>query len=148
MSLTAEALKLLGSEAAEGVAQEKKDWDAVSASANEALHGIEKKAISEVKNFPHPPEGVKDVFQAVAICLGEPAHDWKDMKKMMGDMKFLQRMKDFNPSTIDAKMLKQLKPLVESDVLNPEVMVRKSCAATGFCIWLRAVYEYGSDQAL
>ena len=75
MSLTAEALKLLGSEAAEGVAQEKKDWDAVSASANEALHGIEKKAISEVKNFPNPPEGVKDVFQAVAICLGEPAHD-------------------------------------------------------------------------
>ena len=40
MSLTAEALKQLGSEAAEGVAQEKKDWDAVSASANEALHGI------------------------------------------------------------------------------------------------------------
>ena len=61
---------------------------------------------------------------------------------------FLQRVKDFNPSAINAKMLKQLKPLVEGDVLNPEVMIRKSSAATGFCIWLRAVYEYGSDQAL
>ncbi len=60
MSLTAEALKQLGSEAAGGVAQEKKDWDAVSASAYEALGGVSKSAITEVKNFPNPPQGVKD----------------------------------------------------------------------------------------
>ena len=84
----------------------------------------------------------------MAICLGEAKCDWAACKKMMGDRAFLQRVKDFNPSTINAKMLKQLKPLVESDVLNPEVMIRKSSAATCFCVWLRAVYEYGSDQAL
>ena len=148
MSLTAEALKKLGSEAAEGAAKEAKDWETVSASAYESLDCLNKRALSEVKMLPNPPEEVKELFSGVAIVLGEAKCDWTTCKKMIGDRAFLQRVKDFNPSTINAKMLKQLKPLVESDVLNPEVMVRKSCAATGFCIWLRAVYEYGSDQAL
>ena len=148
MSLTAEALKKLGSEAAEGAAKEAKDWETVSASAYESLDCIEKRALNEVRMLLHPPQDVKELFSGVAICLGEAKCDWAACSKMMGDRAFLQRVKDFNPSTINAKMLKQLKPLVESDVLNPEVIQRKSCAAGGFCIWLRAVYEYGSDQAL
>ena len=148
MSLTAEALKKLGSEAAEGAAKEAKDWETVSASAYESLDCIEKRALNEVRMLLHPPQDVKELFSGVAICLGEAKCDWATCKKMIGDRAFLQRVKDFNPSTINAKMLKQLKPLVESDVLNPEVMIKKSSAATGFCIWLRAVYEYGSDQAL
>ena len=49
MSLTAEALKKLGSEAAEGAAKEAKDWETVSASAYESLDCLDKRALSEVK---------------------------------------------------------------------------------------------------
>ena len=149
MSLTTEALKELGSEAAEGAAKEAKDWDAVSASAYESLDCIEKRALSEVKMLPNPPEEVKQLFSAVAICLGEPKCDWLSCKKMMGDRAFLQRVKGFDPSTINAKVLKHLKPLVESNtVLNENYMKNKSGAAAGFSLWLRAVYDYGTDQAL
>ena len=52
MSLTAEALKKLGSEAAEGAAKEAKDWETVSASAYESLDCVDKRALSEVKMLP------------------------------------------------------------------------------------------------
>lgn len=149
MSLTAEALKKLGSEAAEGAVKEAKGWDAVSSSAYEALGSVNKKDVSELKNFKHPPVAIIELSKAVAICLGEPARDWKEGKKIIGDMKFLQRVKDFDPSTINAKMLKELKPLVgQTDIFNVENMGKTCGAAKCFCMWVLAVYEYGSDQAL
>ena len=148
MSLTAEALKKLGSEAAEGAAKEAKDWETVSASAYESLDCVDKRALSEVKMLPNPPAEVKELFSAVAICLGEAKCDWATCKKMIGDRAFLQRVKDFNPSTINAKMLKQLKPLVSKTDFTHEIILKKSKAAASCLMWVLAVYEYGSDQAL
>ena len=65
MSLTAEALKKLGSEAAEGAAKEAKDWETVSASAYESLDCVDKRALSEVKMLPNPPAEVKELFSGV-----------------------------------------------------------------------------------
>ena len=87
---------------------------------------------------------MEDVFIAVGICLGENPSSWTEAQKMCrSSSNLLKRIKSFDPATIDARMLKRLKPLVEKEHFDPAVMKTKSCAAESSCRWVLAVYDYG-----
>ena len=126
-----------------------KDWDAVSSSAYKSLNSVTKDLIDELAALPRAPALTQAVFQAVMICLGEKDdHEWGHAVKMMSDPKFLQRLREFDPSTINASMLKKLKPLVEGADFTVENIEKKSSCAAYITPWVLAVYKYGSDQAL
>ena len=128
--------------------KEAKDWDAVSSSAYESLNSVTEYLLFELSALPRAPALVNEVLQAVMICLGEKDdYEWGHAVKMMRDPKFLQRLREFDPSTINASMLKKLKPLVEGADFTVEKISTKSSCAAYMIPWVLAVYKYGSDQA-
>ena len=119
-----------------------KDWDAVSSSACKSLNSVTKDLIDELVAMNHPPALVKVVFQAVMICLGEKDdHEWDAVKMMLRDPKFLQRLREFDPSTINASMLKKLKPLVEEADFTVDNIAKVSAAAELCAPWVLAVHQ-------
>ena len=75
------------------------------------------------------------------------------MKKSLLGPAFLLQFKEFDPSTINAAMVKKLKPYVENEELTPDKIAPilsalnvKSKACVLWDAWVRAVYEYGSQK--
>mmetsp|Transcript_997 Transcript_997/g.2571 ORF Transcript_997/g.2571 Transcript_997/m.2571 type:complete len:155 (+) Transcript_997:33-497(+) len=152
-ALTEDALKSLAVEACEATikAAEGKDWDTMSAASYELLAQVQKRDLVEVKSFANPPVGVQMVAEGAMIALGiasttGPQNSWTEFKKLLASQPlFLKAFKDFQPSTINAAMLRKLKPLVESPELQPESARKISAASAGIAVWIQALYAYGSQ---
>jgi len=150
-ALTEDSLKALAIEAGDAVIEvaEGKDWDTMSAASYELLAQVKKGDLIEAKSYAAPPVGVKIAAEAAMIALGTASvkDSWADFRKLLSSQpKFLQAFKDFDPSTINAAMLRKLKPLVESPELQPENARKISRAGAGIAVWVQAVYAYGSSQ--
>ena len=152
VALTADALEAFGSEVADAIDQ--LDWETASSTAYEALGKLRKSDIVEVKSFLAPPRGIDYVMMAVAVCLGEKVGDWGQAKKLLADKRLLQRLLEFDPQAIDARMLKKLDALFgKTDEAGQAIMTiegirNKSIAAAGLCAWVLAVHEFGSAQVV
>jgi len=94
-----------------------------------------------VKGFKKPPELVVTVLEAVCILLGEKT-DWNSAKKVMGDMKFIDRLKGFDKDSIDPKIIKKLGKYIKMDKFMPSEVKSVSLAATSLCMWVRAIFKY------
>ena len=76
------------------------------AKAVKALKALSKGDIVEVKSMKKPPGGVKLTMEAVCILLGvKPG--WDESKKLLGDMKFLERLKNYDKDNIKKKIIKK-----------------------------------------
>ena len=60
-----------------------------------ALDTLDKKDIGEIRGYTTPPPVVAKVCGAVMILLQEK-EAWAEVKKVMGDIDFLNRLKNFN----------------------------------------------------
>merc|ERR1712127_582696 len=69
---------------------------------------------------------------------------WTPAKKeLLGDMKFLQRLKDYDKDNIPKKTIKILrKNYVNNPEFEPERIKRASVAAYGLCKWINAMESY------
>ena len=69
---------------------------------------------------------------------------WAPAKKeLLGDMKFLQRLKDYDKDNIPKKTIKILrKSYVNNPEFEPERIKRASVAAFGLCKWINAMEAY------
>ena len=126
-------------------------------SALAALDTLKPADIGEVKAMKSPPGGVKLVMETVCILKGvspEKIQDpdgsgkkiidyWGPAKKMLGDMKFLQSLKDYDKDNIPAKSIKQIR---DKYCTNPDFVPEKiksaSTAAEGLCKWVLAMESY------
>jgi len=125
-------------------------------SALKALDTLKPSDIGEVKAMKSPPGGVKLVMETVCILKGvkpEKIQDpngngkindyWVPAKKMLGDMKFLQSLKDYDKDNIPVKSVKEIrdKYLTNPDFV-PEKIRTASLAAEGLCKWVLAMESY------
>ena len=152
-TLTEESLKAMAQEAGEIAFDEAKNWETMSASSYEAIGGVTRGALTEVKSFAAPPVGVKKTLEAALIALG---HDlaalertqrgaWGQAQKILSSPSaFVNTFGGFDPSTITPQMLHELKPYVESEELQPERARKISKACAGIAEWVLCVYEYGT----
>ena len=146
MTLTAEALQALGTETGASIEKELPDWETASSSAYEILNTLEKSDITELRSFAAPPQLVKNVIKATMLVLGE--RDWESYgcaKKRMGG-RFLAMFQDFDPGSIDRKMVKKLEPLVQ-DFADTSRVKAVSKAVAGMAAFAHAAYEFGRDRA-
>lgn len=70
--------------------------------AAQALNNIKKDEINEVKSYLKPHPSIIMVLEAVCILLEEKA-DWDGAKKVMNDIGFFDRLKEFNKETLGEK---------------------------------------------
>jgi len=126
-------------------------------SALKALDTLKPSDIGEVKAMKSPPDGVRLVMETVCILRGvkpEKINDpnggpkkildyWGPAKKMLGDMKFLQQLKDYDKDNIPPDRMKPIREVYCANPdFEPEKIKKASIAATGICKWVRAMEAY------
>merc|ERR1719428_1548175 len=109
--------------------------------ALKSLDALDKKDIQEIKSFPKPPPLVMMTMEAVNILLGEKP-DWDTAKKVLGDGKFMDRLKGYDKDNIPAPALKKLEKYVQKPEFAPDVVGNQSKAAKSLCQWAHAMDTY------
>lgn len=124
--------------------------------AIEALNTLKPTDISLVKSMKNPPAAVKLVMAAVCVMkdikpdrVPDPATGrmgldyWGPSKRVLGDMNFLQLLKDFDKDHIPiATMTKIRKEYLPLKDFKPEIVAKASSAAEGLCKWIIAMDLY------
>ncbi|XP_053734095.1 dynein axonemal heavy chain 7 isoform X1 [Synchiropus splendidus] len=126
-------------------------------SALEALDTLTQNDITMVKSMKSPPNAVKMVMEAICILKGikpdripDPSKPgkkvedyWGPAKKLLGDMKFLQSLHDYDKDNIPLNLIAQIRAKYTSNQdFVPEKIRTASTAAEGLCKWVHAMDKY------
>ncbi|XP_026865841.2 dynein heavy chain 7, axonemal [Electrophorus electricus] len=126
-------------------------------SALAALDTLTPQDITVVKSMKSPPAGVKLVMEAICILKGmkpdrvpDPSGSgkkvedfWGPAKKLLGDMKFLQSLHEYNKDNIPpANMAIIRNKYITNPDFVPEKIRTASTAAEGLCKWVCAMDSY------
>ncbi|KAM4561096.1 dynein axonemal heavy chain 7 [Fundulus diaphanus] len=126
-------------------------------SALDALNTLTPQDITLVKSMKNPPPAVKLVMEAICILKGvkpdrvpDPSGSgkkvedyWGPAKKLLGDIKFLQSLHEYNKDNIPANLIAVIR---QKYITNPDFVPEKirtaSTAAEGMCKWVCAMDKY------
>ena len=137
-----DAASAVESDASSALAEAKPALDA----AKEAVAGLDKASLTELKNFKSPPKGIEKV---TACCLmmieGEykQQEKWDRAKRMMGDLTaFLGALQAYDARTMSEELISRLEPYVRDEGFTYENMKAKSAAAANLCSFVANIYKY------
>ncbi|XP_067372006.1 dynein axonemal heavy chain 7 isoform X2 [Channa argus] len=126
-------------------------------SALSALNTLTTQDITVVKSMKSPPTAVKLVMEAICILKGikpdripDPSGSgkkvedfWGPAKKLLGDMKFLQSLHEYDKDNIPSSVIAIIR---NKYITNPDFVPEKirtaSTAAEGMCKWVCAMEKY------
>jgi dynein heavy chain len=80
-------------------------------------------------------------MEAVCLLLGEKV-DWDTAKRVLSDVKFIEKLKTFDKDNIPPKILKGLEKYVVKPEYTPETVGKQSSAAKSLCMWTFAMDTY------
>ncbi|KAF7264125.1 hypothetical protein GWI33_000606 [Rhynchophorus ferrugineus] len=121
-----------------------------------ALNTLKPSDITLVKSMKNPPDAIKLVMASVCVIkdvkpdripdpsTGRKTLDyWGPSKRILGDMNFLQTLKDFDKDHIKPEiMVKIRKEYLPHKDFKPHVVAKASSAAEGLCKWIIAMDMY------
>lgn len=121
-----------------------------------ALNTLKPTDITLVKAMKNPPDTIKLVMAAVCVMLGVPPDRsidpvtgkkltdyWGPSKRILGDMNFLQNLKDYDKDNIAPTVMQVIKKTYMTDSsFTPYIVAKASSAAEGLCKWVRAMVSY------
>ncbi len=126
--------------------------------AIKALNTLKSSDITEVKAMKTPPGGVVMTMHAICVMMKVKPDKIKDpeggnkkvddfwgpsKKHLLGDSKFLQKLKDYDKDHISAKIMKVIrKKFIKNPAFEPAKIKTASVAAHGLCLWVRAMEAY------
>ncbi|CAH2306581.1 dynein heavy chain 7, axonemal [Pelobates cultripes] len=126
-------------------------------SALAALDTLTAQDITVVKAMKSPPAGVKLVMEAICILKGvkpdkmpDPSGSgrkiedfWGPSKRVLGDMKFLQSLHEYDKDNIPAAYMSIIrKNYITNAEFVPDKIRNASTAAEGLCKWVIAMDSY------
>lgn len=124
-------------------------------SAIHALNTLKPSDITLLKSMMNPPLVVKLVMEAVCVMLsikperkpdgsGKMVDDyWIPSQKLLGDLRFLERLKTYNKDNIPATIMSKIrKTYIPNPDFDPNVVKQASTACEGLCRWIRAMDQY------
>ncbi|EZA46954.1 Dynein heavy chain 3, axonemal [Ooceraea biroi] len=121
-----------------------------------ALDTLKPADITIVKAMKAPPAGVRLVMETICVLkgvkpdrvqdptTGQMADDyWPASIKLLGDMKFLENLKNFDKDNIPPAYMKRIREKFMYDrSFQPEAIKKVSTACEGLCKWVRAMEVY------
>ncbi|XP_038073730.1 dynein heavy chain 3, axonemal-like isoform X4 [Patiria miniata] len=123
--------------------------------AIKALDTLKQPDITIIKTMQNPPQGIKLVMEAICIMKNvkpeKKTNDqgktyeeyWPAAKKMIGDMKFLESLKDYDKDNIPAPLMKKIRDnYIPNPDFDPATIRKVSSACEGLCSWVRAIEVY------
>ncbi|XP_031627371.1 dynein heavy chain 12, axonemal [Contarinia nasturtii] len=126
--------------------------------ALQALNTLKPADITLVKSMKNPPSAVKLVMAAVCVMKGvapDRINDaasgkkivdyWGPSKRILGDMGFLQSLKDYDKDDISPDIMKKIrKDFIPHKDFQPHIVAKASSAAEGLCKWIKAIENFES----
>ncbi|XP_073998898.1 dynein heavy chain at 62B isoform X2 [Rhodnius prolixus] len=122
-----------------------------------ALNTLKPNDITLVKSMKNPPAAIKLVMAAICVMKdikpdripdprnpGRRINDyWGPSKRMLGDMAFLQSLKDYDKDNIPPFIMDTIRRfyLPHKD-FHPKIVAKASSAAEGLCKWVIAMDKY------
>jgi len=124
--------------------------------ALQALNTLTKGDVTEVKAMKSPPAGVKLVMEAVCVMknikpkkIQDPAGGlkkvddyWGPAQSLLAEANFLESLQTFDKENIPEAIIQKIRPYVNNEGFEPEVIKKASKAAYGLCCWVRAMEAY------
>lgn len=124
--------------------------------AIQSLNTLKPTDITLVKTMKNPPAVIKLVMAAVCVMksippdrvndptTGKKVNDyWGPSKRILGDMGFLQSLKDFDKDNINPEVMKKIrKDFIPHKDFQPKIVAKASSAAEGLCKWIIAMNSY------
>ncbi|XP_064624417.1 dynein axonemal heavy chain 3-like [Lineus longissimus] len=122
-----------------------------------ALNTLKPSDITLVKSMKNPPALVKLVMESVCIMLsikaerkpdpggsGKMIEDyWGSSQKLLGDLKFLDRLKGYDKDNIPPAIMKKIRQTyIPNADFNPNIIKNASTACEGLCKWVCALDVY------
>ncbi|KAJ9581294.1 hypothetical protein L9F63_023528, partial [Diploptera punctata] len=121
-----------------------------------ALNTLKPTDITLVKSMKNPPDAIKLVMAAVCVMknvkadriidssTGRMVNDyWGPSKRVLGDMYFLQTLKEFDKDNIAPAIMKKIRTeYLPNKDFKPSVVAKASSAAEGLCKWVIAMDMY------
>ena len=109
--------------------------------------------VTEMKGFANPPVAAISVAKALCIFKGEKPKKikgqtaaegtkddyWEPCKKKILNPQLLPMMQGFVEQKLDTDIKATLKPLLESDEFDEDVLKKASKAALGIAKWFKAI---------
>lgn len=109
--------------------------------AEAGVRRIQKSDLSECMAFASPPPILLLVMNATCVML-EETPDWRSGKRLLHDMKFLQRVVEFDKDDIRKKTLRKFRRYYDNADFQPQKVAKVSFMAHRLCLWWRSVFEY------
>ncbi|KAI4463384.1 dynein heavy chain family protein [Holotrichia oblita] len=124
--------------------------------AIQALNTLKPTDITLVKSMKNPPEVIKIVMAAVCVIkdikpdrINDPSTGgkildyWGPSKRLLGEMNFLQQLKDFDKDHIKPEIMNKIrKEYLGHKLFKPQIVAKASSAAEGLCKWIIAMDMY------
>lgn len=122
-----------------------------------ALNTLKPADITIVKSMKNPPATVKLVMAAVCVIKGiapdripdpdnpgKKIYDyWGPSKRLLGDMSFLENLRNFDKDNIPVDVMKKIrKEYLSHKDFKPHIIAKSSSAAEGLCKWIIAMDMY------
>lgn len=121
-----------------------------------ALNTLKPQDITLVKSMKNPPDAIKLVMAAVCVIkdvkadrIPDPSTGkrmldyWGPSKRILGDLNFLQQLKDFDKDNIKPEIMVRIRrEFLPHKDFKPHIVAKASSAAEGLCKWIIAMDMY------
>jgi dynein heavy chain len=105
------------------------------------LKKINKNDITEIKGYANPHPIVLMVLEAVCILLNEKT-DWANIKVVMQDLYFLDKLKSYEKNNIPDNILKKVRVYTSKPEFDPQIVGQKNLASKSLSMWCKAIDNY------
>ncbi|GIQ83503.1 dynein heavy chain, partial [Kipferlia bialata] len=127
------------------------------ASAVASLKQLNVTDLTEMARYISPPLAVKQVLEAVCVMFqikakrvedkdrpGKHVEDyWEPARKMLGDPRgLLNNLFKYDKDHIKESIITKIQKYINDPEFKPEIIAKKSVAATSLCMWVRAMNLY------
>ncbi|WAQ96862.1 DYH3-like protein [Mya arenaria] len=125
--------------------------------AIQALNTLKPSDITLVKSMKNPPALIKLVMESICVMLnmkserkpdpsgsGKMIEDyWGPSQKLLGDMKFLEKLKTYDKDNIAPAIIKKIRATyIPNPEFEPNIIKNASMACEGLCRWVKAMDIY------
>ncbi|KDO22180.1 hypothetical protein SPRG_12676 [Saprolegnia parasitica CBS 223.65] len=115
--------------------------------ANVAVASLDKRFITEIKSFIHPPLLVHLVLNAVCVLFNVDA-SWENARRLLSDVNFVSSLIGYNKDNVSDVILDKLSPFMSDPSFSKDEVVKQSVAASTMVVWISAIYEYSRVRKL
>lgn len=127
-------------EEAELVAEEERRGRETLQAALQAIDGLTKMDVAEIRTMTKPHAAVEVVMEAVIVVLTGRVMTFKEAHGLLSNGEFfLKMLKEFDIADVTDERLKLVEPYVDNPLFRPENVLPVSFCASKFCAWVHGI---------